>query len=84
MNYDFRLFYKSGKTNIEADALSRIPREIYHELESPVVKALLEASQETDWSDFNGNPTEIVCKSSQTVPEKMTTEQWKKEHQKIK
>ena len=24
-NYDFRIFYKSGKTNVEANALSRIP-----------------------------------------------------------
>ena len=77
VNYDFRLFYKSGKTNIEADALSRIPREGYHELEGPVIRALLKASQETDWTDFHGNPTEIVCKSSQTVTEKMTMEQWK-------
>ena len=50
-----------------------------YELERPVVKALLKASQETDWTDFNGNPTEIVCKSSQLVTEKMTTEQWKNE-----
>ena len=78
-NYNFRLFYKMGKTNIEADALSRIQREGYQELESPVVKALLKASQEMDWTDFNGNPTEIVCKSSQIVTERMTTEQWKKE-----
>ena len=28
-NYNFRLFYKTGKTNIEADALSRIPMEGY-------------------------------------------------------
>ena len=26
-NYDFQIFYKSGKTNIEVDALSRIPRD---------------------------------------------------------
>ena len=63
----------------EADALSRIPREAYHKLEGPVVKAFLKASQETDWTNFNWNPTEIVCKTSETVPEKMTTEQWKKE-----
>ena len=44
-NYNFRLFYKTGKTNIKADALNRIPREEYHQLESPVVKALLKASQ---------------------------------------
>ena len=78
-NYDFRLFYKAGKANIEADALSRILREEYYELESPVVKALLKASQETDWTNFNGNPMAIVCRSCQTVTEKMTTEQWKKE-----
>ena len=70
---------QTGKTNIEVDALSRIPREEYHEIESPVVKALSKASQEADWTDFNGNPTEIVCKSSQLVTEKMTTEQWKNE-----
>ena len=52
-----------GKTNTEADALSRIPREGYHKLESPVIKALLKTSQDTDWTDFNGNPTEIVYKS---------------------
>ena len=61
------------------DALSRIPGEEYHELESPAVKALLKASQEADWTDFNENPMEIVCKSSQLVSEKMTTEQWKGE-----
>ena len=37
----------------------------------------MKASQETDWTDFNGNSTEIVCKSSQLVTEKMTMEQWK-------
>ena len=59
--------------------MSRILREGYYELESPVVKALLKASQETDWTNFNGNPMEIVCKSCQTVTETMTTEHWKKE-----
>ena len=78
-NYDLRLFYKTEKSNIEVDALSRIAQEEYHELESPMVKALLKASQEGDWTDFNGNPTEIVCKSSQLVSEKMTAEQWKLE-----
>ena len=78
-NYDFRLFYKMGKTNIEVDALSRIWREEYYELERPIIKALLKASQEMDWTDFNRNLSEIDCKSSQLVTEKMTTEQWKKE-----
>ena len=26
-----------------------------------------------------GNPSDIVCKSSQIIPERMTTEQWKME-----
>ena len=78
-SYDFGLFYKTGKTNVDADALSRIPRKGYHELESPVVKALLKSSQETDWTDYNGNPREIVCKSFQMIPDRMTTQQWKKE-----
>ena len=54
-NYDFRLFYKTGTTDVDADALSRIPRNGYYELESPVVKALLKFSHEADWTDFNGH-----------------------------
>ena len=76
-NYDFQLFYKTGKSNVEADALSRIPRNGYHKVKSPVVKAILKSSQEIDWTDFNKDPNDIICKSSQTISEKMTTEQWK-------
>ena len=47
-NYDFRLFYKTGKSNVEADALSRIPADSYYELESPVVKTILKSCQEYD------------------------------------
>ena len=94
INYDFQLFYKTGRTNVDADALSRIPRNGYYELESPVIKALLKSSQEVDWTDFNGNPSDsqevdwtdfngnpsdIVCISSQIITEKMATEQWKME-----
>ena len=78
-NYDFRLFYKTGKSNVEADALSRIPADGYYELESPVVKTILKSCQENDWTDFNRNPTEVVCKTSQVVEGKMTNEQWKTE-----
>ena len=78
-SYDFGLSYKTGKTNMDADALSRIPRKGYHELKNPVVKALLKSSQETDWTDYNGNPSEIVCKSCQMILDRMTTEQGKKE-----
>ena len=78
-SYDFGLFYKTGKMNMDADALSHIPRNGYHELESPVVKVLLKSSQGTDWTDFNGNPSKIVCKSCQMILDRMTTEHWKKE-----
>ena len=78
-NYDFWLFYKTGKTNVDADALSRIPRNGHYESKSPVVKALLKSSQEVDWTDFNGDPSDVVYKSSQIITEKMTTEQWKME-----
>ena len=82
-NYDFKLFYKTGKSNVEADALSCIPRDDYQELKGPVVKALLKSCQENDWTDFNGNPTDVVCKSSQVVVEKMTNEQWRIEQSNV-
>ena len=59
--------------------MSRIWREEYYELERPIIKALLKASKEIDWTDFNRDPMEIVCKSSQLITEEMTTEQWKRE-----
>ena len=79
VNYNFRLFYKTGRLNVEADALSRIPTNSYHELKSPVVKTILKSCQEYDWTDFNGNPKEVVCKTSQVVEGRITNEQWKTE-----
>ena len=43
-NYNFHIFYRSGKSNIDADALSRIPWEVLqtdHEHIGPIVKSLL-------------------------------------------
>ena len=57
--------------------MSRIPADNYYELESPVVKTILKSCQEYDWTDFNGNPIEVVCKTSQVAEAKMTNEQWK-------
>ena len=43
-NYNFWIFYRSGKSNIDADALSRIPWEVTqvdHEQTGPIVKSLM-------------------------------------------
>ena len=66
-NYDFQIFYRPGKTNIEADALSQIPRDGYTILDKPTVKAIMSAIPYTDWSDYNLCPSDIVCKSTQMV-----------------
>ena len=60
-NYDFRIFYKSGKTNVEADALSHIPRDGHALIDIPTIKAIMTAVPSTDWSEYNLNPSEIVA-----------------------
>ena len=64
-NYDFRIFYKSGKSNVEVDVLSRIPRDGHIMLDKPTVKAIMSAIPYADWSDYNLCPSDIVCKSTQ-------------------
>ena len=82
-NYDFRIFYKSGKTNIEADALSRIPRDGHSLIDTPTVKAIMTAVPPTDWSEYNLNPSEVVCRSTQIVIHKRTKDDWKIEQEEI-
>ena len=69
-NYDFHIFYKSGKTNVKADALSRTPRPEHTMLDMPTVKAMMSIVPDTDWSEYNFNPTDIMCKSAQVVVHK--------------
>ena len=66
-NYDFRIFYKSGKTNVETDALSQIPWDGHTILDKPTVKAIMLAIPYTDWSDYNLCLSYIVCKSTQML-----------------
>ena len=80
-NYDFRIFYKSGKTNIEADALSQIPRDGHTMLDKPMVKAIMSAIPYTDWSDYNLNPSNMVCKSTQMIVCKKSRDDWKIEQE---
>ena len=42
-NYDFDIFYRPGKNNVDADALSRIPAEEWKQLGSSTVKAVCES-----------------------------------------
>ena len=80
-NYDFRLFYRSGKTNVEADALSRIPQDGHIMLDKPTVKAIMSAIPYADWSDYNLCPSNIVCKSTQMVVHKKSRDDWKIEQE---
>ena len=80
-NYNFQIFYKSRKTNVEADALSRIPCDSHTVIEQPSVKAIMDAVPYTDWSEYNFNPCDIVCKSTQVVIYKKSRDDWKIEQE---
>ena len=93
-DYNFKLHYKSGKTNVEADALSRIPwKETYDEvLEDYVVKAIIDSGSqnETYIPDpiSNVNRSEpIIIKSlglntDEKTCSKFSREQWIQEQEK--
>ena len=79
-NYNFSLHYKSGKTNIEADALSRIPnREGEISIDKDAVQAIANAMQIGEFSELNENPNLIVCKSAVPTPKKFSNEDWVRE-----
>ena len=66
-NYDFRIFYKTGKTNMEADGLSCIPRSEHTMIDVSTVKAIINVVPHTNLSEYNFHPTDIVCKSTLVV-----------------
>ena len=80
-NYDFRIFYKSGKCNVEADVLSRIPRTGDILIDASTVKAIISAVPHTDHTDYNYNPSNIVCKSTQVVVHKKSRDDWRVEQE---
>ena len=67
-NYDFKLFYKSGQTNIEVDALSMIPWNA--ELDRNSTKTILLAKS-SKWSPlyetWGSNLTQLHEKDVLTV-----------------
>ena len=77
-NYTFQLYYKSGKANGEADALSRIRHENYTQVMPEVVKAITSAAQLSDLTDFVPKSETVIAKSVMAATQRMTNAQWKK------
>ena len=85
-NYNFKIFYRSGKLNVEADALSRIPWEntqVDH-LEPLVVNTMLQSKLETEigipeeYSQLNVVQKVMLVNSTP----KLTHSKWvKKQHE---
>ena len=80
-NYDFRIFYKSGKSNVEVDVLSFIPRASNILIDAPAVKAIISAVPYTNYTDYNYNPSNIVCKLTQVVVHKKSRDDWRVEQE---
>ena len=78
-NYNFNLHYKSGKMNIEADALSRIPNNAEVHIDNEAARAIANAMQIGEFSELNENPNLIICKSARPTPRKFTNEDWVRE-----
>ena len=82
-NYNFKIFYRSGKLNVEADALSRIPWEntqVDH-LEPLIVQTVLQSQLETEvgipekYSLLNVIQKEMLV----NITPKLTQHDWVKE-----
>ena len=82
-NYSFKIFYRSGKLNVEADALSRIPWEntqVSH-VEPLIVKTMLQSKLETEVGIPDVNPQLTFILKSMLVDSssKFTHDDWVKE-----
>ena len=82
-NYDFKIFYKSGKLNVDADALSHIPWENaqVHHMEPLVVKAILKSKLVMNVEIPNVYPQVNVLLKSLVVDSspKLTNKDWIRE-----
>ena len=61
---------------VDADTLSHIPRTSDILIDVRAVKAILSAVPYTDYTDYNYNPSNIVCKSTQVVVHKKSRDDW--------
>ena len=80
-NYDSQIFYKSGKSNVEADALSCIQRASDVLIDGPSVMAIISTVPYTDHTDYNYHPSDLVCKSTQIIVHKMSRDDWRNEQE---
>ena len=82
-NYNFKIFYNSGKLNVEADALLRIPWESTQVdlLEPLIVQTMLQSKLETEMGiPEKYSPLDVIQKEmlvNSTV--KLTQHEWVKE-----
>ena len=82
-NYNFKIFYKSGKLNVEADTLSHIPWEsaqVEH-MEPLIVKTMLQSKLESEISFPEEHFPEKLLLKSMTVDTtlKLTQKDWVEE-----
>ena len=86
-NYNFKLHYKSGKLNVEADALSRIPweqEEELHTLDTIAVKAIISRGYNGDSSIPEVPPGTISVIAKSLVVDstmKLSKQDWKRKQQ---
>ena len=66
---------------MEADVLSCIPRANTILIDAPAVKAIISAIPYTDHTDYNHNPSSVVCKSTEVVVHKKSRDDWKVEQE---
>ena len=84
-NNTFSLHYKCGKTNIVADALSRISCNQENKIvvvNAESVKAIINAMQLGDFTELNENPNLLICKGAYPVAKKFSNEKWIEEQNK--
>ena len=63
-NYVLRIFYKTSKIYVEADALSHTPRSEHTMIDATTFKVINNIVPHTDLSEYNYHPTDIVCEST--------------------
>ena len=82
-NYNFKIFYRSGKLNVEVDALSCIPWESTQmkNVEPLIVKTMLQSKMESEINFPEEHFPERVLLKSMTVDTtlKLTQKDWVKE-----